>query len=77
MIAYEYPGGDGDPLYPVPTTSSRELFESYWKLANKEKQANRVYFCGRLAQYVYINSDEAMERALLTFERIRADCEAR
>ena len=77
VIAYEYPGGDGDPLYPVPTTSSRELFESYWKLANKEKQANRVYFCGRLAQYVYINSDEAMERALITFERIRADCEAR
>jgi hypothetical protein len=33
-----------------------------------------VYFCGRLAQYKYLNTDEVIGEALQCFDRIRAAC---
>ena len=74
VVAYEYPGTDGDPLYPIPTDENDRLYRAYAELAQRETQDKQVYFCGRLAQYIYINSDQAMERALRTFQQIQADC---
>jgi len=77
VVAYEYPGADGPPLYPIPATDTERLYRSYEELAQRETKENHVYFCGRLAQYTYINSDQAMEMALQTFERIQADARKR
>ena len=74
VVAYEYPSSDGDPFYPIPTDENDRLYRAYAKLAQQETRDKHVYFCGRLAQYTYINSDQAMERALQTFQQIRADC---
>lgn len=74
VVAYEYPSADGDPFYPVPTDANDHLYQAYAALAERETRDKHVYFCGRLAQYTYINSDQAMERALQTFEQIKTDC---
>jgi UDP-galactopyranose mutase len=57
--------------YPIPSDQSAALAASYAKLAEQERDANNVHFAGRLAQYAYINTDEAVEIALKAFERIR------
>jgi UDP-galactopyranose mutase len=40
-------------------------------LAQAETQIKKVFFVGRLAQYRYINTDEAIEAALQMYEQIR------
>jgi UDP-galactopyranose mutase len=42
-------------------------------LAAAHSRENKVYFCGRLATYRYINTDEAIESALNMFEKIKKD----
>lgn len=71
VISYEYPTTEGDPYYPIPTDSNNKLYEQYRLLAEKETKDNNVYFCGRLAQYKYFNTDEVIENALSTFENIK------
>lgn len=73
VVIYEYPRADGDPYYPVPAASNRERYAKYRDLADAETRNRCVYFCGRLAEYRYINSDTAMLNALDMFERIRRD----
>ena len=73
VVAYEYPRGGGEPYYPIPNIETNALYSSYRELADLETRNNQVYFCGRLARYCYINSDQAMEMALETFEQIRKD----
>ncbi len=73
VISYEYPKAEGDPFYPVPAPENRALYEKYKLLAEAETLKNKVYFAGRLAQYAYINTDEAIEIGLSTFDKIRKD----
>jgi UDP-galactopyranose mutase len=73
IVAYEYPKSQGDPYYPVPAKENDSLFLKYNKLAEKEHQESRVYFAGRLAEYKYINMDEAFEKGLLIAEKILTD----
>ena len=73
MVSYEFPKSAGDPYYPVPVPENRSLYEKYRVLAEEETSKNRVYFAGRLAEYTYINTDEAIEKALAVFESIRRD----
>ena len=73
VVSYEFPKSAGDPYYPVPAPENRSLYEKYRVLAEEETSKNRVYFAGRLAEYTYINTDEAIEKALAVFERIRRD----
>ena len=47
-----------------------KLFSKYKKLINKEERKN-IFFEGRLAQYKYLNMDEAIERALILFDKIK------
>ncbi|MBL7766391.1 MAG: UDP-galactopyranose mutase [Chitinophagaceae bacterium] len=71
VISYEYPKAEGDPYYPIPTADSQQLYERYKQLAEQETEQHEVYFCGRLAEYKYFNTDEVLEHALSTFERIK------
>lgn len=70
VISYEYPKDEGDPYYPIPSSASQALFEKYNELAKAETRDKKIYFVGRLANYKYINTDEAIESARSMFKRI-------
>ena len=71
VLSLERPGDVGEPYYPVPTSASRALYERYRTLAEHETCVNRVYFCGRLAQYRYFNTDEVIQEALGCFRLLQ------
>jgi UDP-galactopyranose mutase len=73
VVSYEFPKSVGDPYYPVPAAANRALYERYRALGEAETTKRKVYFAGRLAEYSYINTDEAIEKAFAVFERIRSD----
>ncbi|MFT5479851.1 MAG: UDP-galactopyranose mutase [Bacteroidia bacterium] len=70
VVCKEYPRAKGEPYYPIPTTSNKELYLKYKTLAKAETLQNKVFFTGRLAQYTYINTDEAIEMALKLAEEL-------
>lgn len=72
VISYEYPRAEGDPYYPIPTSENQELYLKYKELADRETEKNHVYFCGRLAEYKYFNTDEVIENAFRTFEVLKS-----
>jgi UDP-galactopyranose mutase len=67
IISKEYPRSKGEPYYPVPNEINRNRYQKYKLLAEKETD---VYFVGRLAEYTYINTDEAVQRALKLFSEL-------
>jgi len=77
VISYETPGSAGEPFYPIPKAENKALYAKYRELAERERAERSVYFCGRLAQYRYFNTDEVIQEALACFERIRTECSAR
>ena len=74
VVSYEFPAATGEPFYPVPRPETAELYAGYRELAEAETAARRVYFCGRLAQYRYFNTDEVIQEALGCFQTIRRRC---
>lgn len=66
-ISKEFPQSDGEPYYPVPTWENRQLYQQYFSQVKKLKN---IYFIGRLAEYRYINMDEAFLNALRLFARL-------
>lgn len=71
-IIREYPADFGpgkEPFYPVPTSSSRELYDRYRELASAE---SKVTFLGRLATYRYYNMDQIVANALLQFTKLQS-----
>ncbi len=72
VVSYEIPTATGEPYYPMPTPAAREQYNRYRALAEEETRRRRVYFCGRLAQYHYFNTDEVIGEALKCFEQIRS-----
>lgn len=60
-IVREYPQDDGEPYYPVPAFEAKALHARYAALAEAE---TGVSFVGRLAQYRYLNMDQAAAAAL-------------
>ena len=70
VISYEYPYTGGDPYYPIPNEKNETLYKKYKLLADRESIKNNVYFCGRLAEYKYFNTDEVIERALDLYNTI-------
>lgn len=60
-IVHEYPQAEGDPYYPIPRPANEALAAQYRDLAASEKD---VIFVGRLAQYRYLNMDQAVGAAL-------------
>ncbi len=76
VVSYERPRGAGEPYYPVPKAENLALYRRYQQLAEEETRRRRVWFCGRLAQYRYFNTDEVILEALKCFEEIRNRCQA-
>jgi UDP-galactopyranose mutase len=62
-IVREYPVGEGDPYYPIPTPETADRFALYKQLALTER---RALFVGRLAEYKYYNMDQVVAAALKT-----------
>lgn len=61
LISREYPKSEGDPYYPVNSPKDKVLYLKYLKLV---KNVKNIYFKGRLAEYTYINTDQAIQKAL-------------
>lgn len=68
-IIREYPTWDGEPFYPVPSPASRHIYRKYEKMAER-LSARGVHFIGRLANYKYINMDQAFKDALDLFDKL-------
>ncbi|MBP6624004.1 MAG: UDP-galactopyranose mutase [Chitinophagaceae bacterium] len=71
IVSYEYPTDKGDPYYPIPTENNQQLYLKYQELAIQETKEKNVFFCGRLAEYKYYNTDEVILKAFQTFEEIK------
>jgi UDP-galactopyranose mutase len=56
-----------DCEYPFPDEINRRLYEKY--RAHSADQRN-VIFCGRLAEYRYLDMDQALGRAMMVAERL-------
>ena len=68
-ISKEYPISKGEPYYPVSTDKDKKLLKLYNK--NKEfYEKNGLYFAGRLAEYKYINTDQAVGIGLTLANKI-------
>ena len=68
-LSYEYPLANGDPYYPVNTDKDKIKYQNYLHEARKYEKVN-LYMCGRLAEYTYINTDQAIKRAIELYEKI-------
>jgi len=77
VVSYETPQANGEPYYPVPKAENKSLYMKYAALAEREKMDKAVYFCGRLAQYRYFNTDEVILEALACVRRMERECGAR
>jgi len=69
-VTKEYPQtyngySDNVPCYPIPTQENTDLYMKYKSDANK---INNLLLCGRLATYQYLNMDQAISEALLTYK---------
>lgn len=76
VMSYETPAATGEPYYPVPMPENTRLYQRYRELAEAETRRHRVWFCGRLAQYRYFNTDEVIQEALRCFTEIQRRCAA-
>ena len=74
-IVRDYPQAAGEPFYPIPRPENEALYRRYRALADTERG---VTFVGRLAQYRYIDMDQAtgaaMTAAARVIERLAAGC---
>ena len=68
VISKEYPQSHGDPYYPVNSLDDKIMYKKYLKLTKKYKN---IFFIGRLAEYTYINTDQAIERAMNFYDSIK------
>lgn len=70
VISKEFPTNKGEPYYPISTKRNTKIYQKYSKLIKKEENKN-VFFEGRLARYVYLNTDQVIERALDLHNKIK------
>ena len=50
--------------YPIETERNRGLNDRYQDFLREQIGADRVFFAGRLANYLYIDMDDCMRQAL-------------
>jgi UDP-galactopyranose mutase len=74
VVSYERPAAAGEPFYPVPAARNSVLYHGYKDLADEETRRLKVFFCGRLAQYRYFNTDEVILEALRCFTEMCKAC---
>ena len=68
-ISKEYPKSKGDPYYPRSTEKDKKILKFY-EVAKKYFEKKGFYFAGRLAEYKYINTDQAIEIGISVANRI-------
>ncbi len=69
-LCREYPQSEGDPYYPIPTPTSREMYNKYATAAAAVRDT--VTFAGRLGTYKYYNMDQVVAQALITADQVSA-----
>ncbi len=73
VVSEEYPGAPARH-YPVPTVDRRfERLNERYKQEVRDALDRPVYFCGRLANYLYINQDQAIEQGFACAAEVLAD----
>ena len=77
VVSEEYPGAPARH-YPVPTVDRRfEKLNERYKDEVRAALDRPVYFCGRLANYLYINQDQAIEQGFACSAEVLADLTGR
>lgn len=61
VVCKEFPRAVGDPYYPVPNSENKARYLQY---KAKADALENIHFVGRLAEYTYINTDQAIRKAL-------------
>ncbi|MBW3574555.1 MAG: NAD(P)-binding protein [Actinobacteria bacterium] len=73
VVSEEYPGAPARH-YPVPTVDRRfEALNERYKEEVRSALDRPVYFCGRLANYLYINQDQAIEQGFACSTEVLGD----
>ncbi len=68
-ISKEFPKSSGDPYYPISTKKDKKVLKIYQRYQNEYEKRN-LFFAGRLAEYKYINTDQAIEIGINTANKI-------
>ncbi len=68
-ISKEYPISNGDPYYPISTKADKKILFFYNEL-KKMYEKKGIFFGGRLADYKYINTDQAIGIGLKISKKI-------
>jgi len=63
VLGFEFPNAP-TRYYPIETERNRTLNDRYQDLLREELGAQRTFFAGRLANYLYIDMDDCMRQAL-------------
>jgi UDP-galactopyranose mutase len=71
VLGFEFTGAP-TRYYPIDTERTRALNDRYQDELRRTIGADRLFFAGRLANYVYIDMDDCMRQALDTAEEILA-----
>lgn len=76
VLGFEFTGAP-TRYYPIELPESRALNERYKAYIRDALGAERTYFAGRLANYVYIDMDDCMRQALDAAEQLIDDLSRR
>jgi UDP-galactopyranose mutase len=71
VLGFEFTGAP-TRYYPIELPENRELNDRYQDHLRGELGAGRVFFAGRLANYVYVDMDDCMRQALDTAAEVLA-----
>ncbi len=71
VLGFEFTGAP-TRYYPIETEANRRLNDAYQDHLRAELGAERTFFAGRLANYLYIDMDDCMRQALDASEEILA-----
>lgn len=69
-IVKEFTVEHGEHYYPVPNPRNQKIYEKYREDAEKFQD---VYFVGRLANYKYLNMDQAFKNVLDLFASLEEE----
>ena len=70
LVVKEYPRTGGEPYYPVPAPEAEALADRYRELAAAEERERGVMFAGRLAEYRYLDMDNAFLGGLAAMKKL-------
>jgi UDP-galactopyranose mutase len=63
VLGFEFTGAP-TRYYPIETERNRQLNDRYQSFLREEVGRDRLFFAGRLANYLYIDMDDCMRQAL-------------